>query len=149
MPKCRNCGRNIPKADKDICRHCGERNPFNIHEAVTQDITKFIDYDESLRVSFKRKSVKVYSFLLMFLGIFGAHFFYVNKKIQAVIAIVLNLVFIGGVGALFLLTGFASSAVYVYWIISFAIAFIIYVVMGVYCLFKGEVVDADGQRLDR
>lgn len=147
MPKCRNCGRTIPKADKDICRYCGEREPFDLLSSETQDITQFIDYDPSLSEKFKRKSLKKYSFLLMLLGIFAAHLFYIKKTKQAVVLLISNLVFIGGAGALLMLAGFSNNFYPLYWIISFAILFVIYVIVGVVVLFKGEVVDHDGHPL--
>ena len=58
MPKCKNCGRIIPKADKDLCRYCGSREPFDLVTSETKDITQFIDYDPSLNNAFKRNSLK-------------------------------------------------------------------------------------------
>ena len=79
MPKCKYCGRTIPKADKDLCRYCGAREPFDLLSSETTDVTQFIDFDPNLVGNFKRKKIKTYSFLTMFLGIFATHLFYINK----------------------------------------------------------------------
>lgn len=147
MPKCKNCGRIIPKADKDLCRYCGSREPFDLVTSETKDITQFIDYDPSLNNAFKRKSLKKYSFLMLFLGIFAAHLFYVKKAKQAVILLISNLIFIGGAGALIMLGHFSDNFYPLYWIISFGILFLTYLILGVVIMFKGEVVDHDGHPL--
>jgi hypothetical protein len=148
MPKCKYCGRNIPKSDKDLCRYCGSREPFDLITSETKDITQFIDFDPNLSSNFNRKKVKKYSFLAMFLGIFAAHLFYVNKVKQAVILLISNLIFIGGAGALLMLAHFSDNFYPLYWIISFAFLFVVYVILGVVILFKGEVVDRDGHQLN-
>jgi 4-amino-4-deoxy-L-arabinose transferase-like glycosyltransferase len=84
----------------------------------------------------------------MFLGIFAAHLFYVNKVKQAVILLISNLIFIGGAGALLMLAHFSDNFYPLYWIISFAFLFVVYVILGVVILFKGEVVDRDGHQLN-
>ena len=147
MPKCKYCGRVIPKADKDICRYCGSREPFDLVMSETKDITQFIDYDPELSKTFKRKSLKKYSFLMLFLGIFAAHLFYVKKLKQAVILLISNLIFIGGVGALLMLAHFSDNFYPLYWIISFGFLFITYLILGIVMMFKGEVVDHDGHPL--
>ena len=147
MPKCKNCGRIIPKADKDLCRYCGSREPFDLVTSETKDITQFIDYDPSLNNAFKRKSLKKYSFLMFFLGIFAAHLFYVKKTKQAIILLISNLIFIGGAGALIMLGHFSDNFYPLYWIISFGILFLTYLILGVVIMFKGEVVDHDGHPL--
>lgn len=147
MPKCKYCGRIIPKADKDLCRYCGSREPFDLVTSETKDITQFIDYDPSLNNAFKRKSLKKYSFLMLFLGIFAAHLFYVKKTKQAVILLISNLIFIGGAGALIMLGHFSDNFYPLYWIISFGILFLTYLILGVVIMFKGEVVDHDGHPL--
>lgn len=147
MPKCKNCGRIIPKADKDLCRYCGSREPFDLVTSETKDITQFIDYDPSLNNAFKRKSLKKYSFLMLFLGIFAAHLFYVKKTKQAIVLLISNLIFIGGAGALIMLGHFSDNFYPLYWIISFGILFLTYLILGVVIMFKGEVVDHDGHPL--
>ena len=148
MPKCKYCGRTIPKADKDLCRYCGAREPFDLITAETKDITQFIDFDPALAGKFQRKKLKTYSFLTMFLGIFAAHLFYIGKKKQAAILLVSNLVFIGGAGALLMLTHFSDNFYPLYWIASFGIVFLVYLIMGIVVMFKGEVVDHEGHQLD-
>jgi TM2 domain-containing membrane protein YozV len=148
MPKCKYCGRTIPKADKDLCRYCGSREPFDLVSSETKDITQFIDFDPTLVNQFKRKKLKVYSFLTMFLGIFAAHLFYIGKKRNGIILLISNLIFIGGAGALLMLAHFSDSFYPLYWIISFGILFLVYLIMGIVIMFKGEVVDQDGHQLN-
>lgn len=147
MPTCKNCGRTIPKSDKDICRYCGTREPFDLVTSETKDITQFIDFDPTINKDFKRKSKKNYSFLLMFLGIFSAHFFYIKKNVQGIILLISNLVGIGGAGALLMLLNFSADFLPLYWIISFAIFFLVYLIFGLVVLYKGEVVDQEGHPL--
>lgn len=147
MPKCKFCGRTIPKSDKDLCRYCGGREPFDLVTNETKDITQFIDFDPELSGIFKRKSLKKYSFLMIFLGIFAAHLFYVKKIKAAVILLISNLVFIGGAGALIMLGHFSDNFYPLYWIISFGILFLVYLILGIIVLFKGEVVDHQGHPL--
>lgn len=147
MPKCKHCGRTIPKADKDLCRYCGAREPFDLVTSETKDVTQFIDFDPTLNNKFKRKSLKKYSFLMMFLGMFASHLFYAKKIKAAVVLLISNLIFIGGAGALVMLGHFSDDFYPLYWIISFGILFLAYLILGLVVLFKGEVVDHDGHPL--
>ena len=84
---------------------------------------------------------------MLFLGIFAAHLFYVKKTKQAIILLISNLIFIGGAGALIMLGHFSDNFYPLYWIISFGILFLTYLILGVVIMFKGEVVDHDGHPL--
>lgn len=148
MPKCRNCGRDIPKSDKDLCRYCGCREPFDLVTSETKDITQFIDFDPSLTGKFKRKKLKTYAILAIFFGTFAGHLFYLNKIKNALILLVSNLVFIGGVGALLMLGHFSDNFYPLYWLISFGILFVVYLVLGIVIMYKGEVVDNEGHQLN-
>ena len=84
---------------------------------------------------------------MLFLGIFAAHLFYVKKTKQAVVLLISNLIFIAGAGALIMLGHFSDNFYPLYWIISFGILFLTYLILGVVIMFKGEVVDHDGHPL--
>lgn len=151
MPKCKNCGREIPKSDKDICRYCGERNPFEGVEEETGDITQFIDIaqnDGSVNVKFKRKKKGIYCFLMALLGTFGAHLLYINKYLNWIILILFNTAFIVGGGFLFeLLNLFEGNMIFLNWIISFGILFAIYIIIAIIVFFKGDIVDSNDQQV--
>ena len=150
MPKCKNCGHDLTIFDKDICPFCGFSHPFDEEGNKTDDLTQIIDNikDKDDIKLYKRKKKNTYVLLLTFLGFFAAHLLYVKRYYQAMYLIVCNLLFVGGAGALLSLIGFLpSSLMYLYWIISFGIIFLVYVVLGILVKFKGSVTDSDGQIL--
>ena len=100
MPSCRYCGSRISKFDKDICPVCGTKNPLQGVGSDTMEVTSQIDlnnFQEGQKVKCRRKRL-----LLFFLtiGFTGAPFFYLKKKKNGLIWLIMNLVILAGVFAL-------------------------------------------------
>ena len=100
MPNCRNCGARISKFDSDICPVCGTKDPLKGVHSDTIEVTGQIDlnhFTEGQKVVRRRKKL-----LLLFLlcGFTGAPFFYLKKKKQGILWLILNLVILCGLFAL-------------------------------------------------
>ena len=101
MPTCRNCNARISKFDSDICPVCGIKNPLQGVTSETIEVTSQIDlnnFTEGQKVVRRRKTL-----LLLFLlaGFTGAPFFYLKKKTNGILWLILNLAILGGLFALF------------------------------------------------
>ena len=151
MLKCRRCGKSLTKFDKDICPYCGLVKPLDGQEDNTEDVTQFIESTNLNKenLSYKPKKILVYSLLLMFLGIFAAHLFYIKSYFKSVFLLVFNLIFIGMGGYLLSLLDFSvfEGQIYFYWVISFAVLFIIYFILGIVVFIRKQVVDNNNQLL--
>ena len=104
MPTCRNCGARISKTnDRDICPVCGTKNPLQGVSSDTMEVTSQIDLNnfvEGQKVVRRRKTLLI---LFLAVGFTGAPFFYLKKKVNGVLWLILNLVILGGLFALFYL----------------------------------------------
>ena len=102
MPTCRNCGARISKTnDRDICPVCGTKNPLQGVSSDTMEVTSQIDLNnfvEGQKVVRRRKTLLI---LFLALGFTGAPFFYLKKKGNGIVWLILNLVILGGLFALF------------------------------------------------
>lgn len=106
MPKCKYCGAQISKFDKDICPLCGERKPLEGIMDETVDFTNVMDAvsGEEHEVTYKNRIVA--GVLAIIFGFLGIHNFYVCKIKLALINLLESAVAIGGIGsALYFLTG--------------------------------------------
>ena len=143
MPTCRECHSRISKFDKDRCPVCGCVNPLEGVSSETVEITSQIDLNGADFANYKpRKRITAF-FLSLFLGFFGAPFFYLGWKKCAIGSIVFNLAFIGGIGTLFALCtplGFALG-----YVIALAIMFVINGLIGLIFVFKDSIKDKDGE----
>jgi TM2 domain-containing membrane protein YozV len=104
MPQCRNCKSRISKLDKDICPFCGTVRPLIGVSSETVDITKTIqtlpdDYELA-----RSKSRKTAALLCGFLGLFGAHAFYLQKPKEGLLYLLFTTTFIGGLGTIVFFT---------------------------------------------
>lgn len=150
MLKCKNCNKPLTKFDKDLCPYCGTRNPIDETSTETVDVTQFIDNVQEIKENkaYKRMSRKVYVILLMTLGIFSAHLFYLKRYSQAMVLLITNGSFIGGCGyVLSILNFLPKDLFFVYWMISLGMIFLIYFIMGLTVAKYGEPVDRAGQVL--
>lgn len=140
MPKCRNCQKTISSRDRDICPYCGIANP--IEEGYkTQDITQFIDPvtgEYKLYESKKRSLAVLFSCLL---GPFGVAFFYLERKLWAVLSIVLTLILVG-VGVVLAL--FVHPLLV---LIPIILDYIIHIVYGIYLASSHAAKDGNGEFL--
>lgn len=90
--KCKNCGNNLTKFNKEICPYCGIKDPIDDYldsSNTTQAIDKIYEEDKN----FKQKDFKKYCFLLMFLGIFGIDSIYLGKIYNLVVRLICNVCF--------------------------------------------------------
>lgn len=92
MNKCKNCGANLTKFQKDLCPYCGCKNPIDNFKDGT-NTTQAIDQIEEFDKDFKIKSFKIYILLLSFLGIFGIDQFYISKIRDGLARLMINLCF--------------------------------------------------------
>lgn len=94
MPKCRNCGEEITKFDKDICPYCGFKEPYDIDEYKTRDVTQTIDMikDENNHIDFIiHKKIIAFVFCLL-LGFFSIDLVYLGYKKLAIVRTIINFV---------------------------------------------------------
>ncbi len=116
MPRCRECGREITRFDRDICPYCGTPSPIE-ENYQTEDMTSFFSkVDGNVEDLKKAKRKRIYVLFLFLLGFAGADYFYLGfwKKgtICAVISFLLFALFsvcfyfIPGVEFLSILIGF-------------------------------------------
>lgn len=91
MPTCRNCKKTISKQDRDLCPYCGIPHPVD-KDYKTQDITEFIDPISGEYKLYESKKRKTAVILSIFLGVFGASFFYLKKNLAGIISLVVSLI---------------------------------------------------------
>ena len=143
MPNCRNCGARISKFDADICPVCGTKDPLKGVSSETIEITSQIDlsdFKEGQKVVRRRKVLLA---LFLAIGFTAAPFFYLKKKKFAVLWLILNLLFIGGIFAVFF--AFIRLPLVVNIIIPIVCAYILNAIVGVmlYCL--PDLKDGEGE----
>ena len=129
MPNCRNCGARISKFDADICPVCGTKDPLKGVSSETIEITSQIDlsdFKEGQKVVRRRKVLLA---LFLAIGFTAAPFFYLKKKKFAVLWLILNLLFIGGIFAVFF--AFIRLPLVVNIIIPIVCAYILNAIVGV------------------
>ena len=97
MTKCKYCGQNISRLDKEICPFCGGKKPLDGTDTTTQDITKVVDsIDHPVEIKHKKRVITaIFAFLLGFLGI---HEFYLGKMKKGLIALGCSLGLIACIG---------------------------------------------------
>lgn len=143
MPKCKNCNANLSRLDKDICPFCGCKKPFEGQEEYeTEDITKAFDPIKYNLEDVKRKSRVATAILAFFLGVFGAHFFYLGKKKLGFIMIGITVAFVAALGCGLFFSG-ALHNVFAFLIPYFVLeAFMI--VSGIMILVRHDITDVNG-----
>ena len=75
---CRHCGAKLSRLDKDICPFCGEKNPLEGNEYMTEDLTKTLEKVEIEEVKYKNRYIALV--LAILLGLFGVNEFYLGYK---------------------------------------------------------------------
>ena len=141
MPICKNCHSRISKFDKDICPICGAANPLDGVTSDTIEVTHGIDgTNPAFKMEAPRKKGKVFLYFAT-LGFLGIGFAYLRYKLFSVIWVLINLLIIGGVGAIFLLTPLKAFG----FLVSFAIAIVINIIIGLVYRFKPNMKDGSGE----
>ena len=143
MPKCKYCGENITKFDKEICPFCGGKKPLEGVESYTVDITQTINtVDKKTVENYKQHSKLVNSLLCMFLGIFGVDSFYLGHFKLGISRLLVGLIYII---SLFCILYFAVNLEILYsLLISIGSIFIVYFILGIIGLFLNSRKDSNG-----
>lgn len=147
MHKCKYCGAQLSKLDKDICPFCGGLKPLEGLNDETEDITKSL---ESLSFEEKEslgepKSKLIAFFLTLFLGIFGIHSFYLGFKRVGLITLGITVTFIAGFGSILFFSEAIHNAL-AFFIPYFVLEGFMIVVSLMYLL-RSDVKDARGEFL--
>ena len=144
MPKCKYCGENITKFDKEICPFCGGKKPLEGVESYTVDITQTINtVDKNNLKNFRAHRKIVNSLLCMFLGIFGADSFYLGHIKLGISRFLVGLLYIVVLFCLlyFLPTGLNIGFCF---LISIGSIFLVYFIIGIILFFKNGLKDSNG-----
>ncbi len=143
MPKCKYCGENITKFDKEICPFCGGKKPLEGVESYTVDITQTINtVDKKTVENYKQHSKLVNSLLCMFFGIFGADSFYLGHFKLGISRLLVGLIYII---SLFCILYFAVNLEILYsLLISIGSIFVVYFILGIIGLFLNSRKDSNG-----
>lgn len=111
MHKCKYCGAQLSKLDKDVCPFCGGKKPLEGAENVTEDFTKSLDsLREEDRNNLEPKSKLIFIILTVFLGVFGIHAFYLGYKRNGIIAFLITATLVAGCGSILFFTGSVPNA---------------------------------------
>lgn len=144
MVKCKYCGQNISRLDKDICPFCGGKSPLEGTDASTQDVTKVLEQYSSAK-KIKHHSRVVAAILSFLLGFLGINFLYVGRTKKFLISLCFSIVLIGGVGSvLFFLTPLKIFG----YLIPYFLIEIVMIVVGINYLIRHDITDSNGEFLD-
>ena len=143
MPNCRNCGARLSKFDKDICPVCGTKDPLQGVSSETVEITSQIDlndFKEGQKVVRRRKTLLI---LFIACGFTAAPFFYLKKKIFAIIWLIANLLVMAGL--FFLLSMMNGVPLIVAIIVPIITSYLVNSIMGVIYNFLPNLKDGEGE----
>ena len=104
MPKCRYCGNEINRLDKEVCPLCGAKNPLEGISDETVDYTHVINTVEDDEREIVCKSKVLAGVLAITLGFLGVHNFYLAKYKLALTNLLESAVLIGGIGSVLFFT---------------------------------------------
>lgn len=138
MPKCKYCGENITKFDKEICPFCGEKNPIDTEKEETCDVTQTlntVNINTKEKINIKEHKKIVNFVLCLLFGLFGVDSFYLGYKREGLIRILSTLLIYGGCFSLFYFLVFANNLV-LSLTIPLAIIYFIYIVLSIVILIK-------------
>lgn len=145
MARCKYCGEEISRLDKDNCPFCGGRKPLEGEDDSTQDITQNLlglDVDDE---RFPRHKSKIVAAILAFvLGIFGAHNYYLGKYKIGLITLSISLVSIAGIGSILF---FAVLHNVLGYLIPYFVMEALMIGVGVSILLRHDVTDVNGEFL--
>ena len=139
--KCKHCGENISRLDKDVCPFCGGLKPLEGVTNETQDITKALSEVELDKVKVHQKRRLIAFFLEFFLGIFGADNFYIGKWKRALIFIAISIVLITGGGFALFFTGIGNAWAF---LIPMFVDMVGHIVFSLNYLFRHDIKDSKG-----
>ena len=144
MAKCKYCGEEISRLDKEICPFCGGKRPLEEVDNTTQDVTKALETLQQMGVEPKSKSKILAAILAFFLGIFGAHNYYLGKHKIGLITLGISIVSIAGIGSILYFA--ALHNIFAYLIPYFVIEALM-IVVAISFLIRPDISDANGDFL--
>ncbi len=143
MPRCKECGREITRFDRDICPYCGTLAPI-ASDYQTEDMTSFFSKVEGDVSSLKKaKHKKTYVLFLFLLGPFGADYFYLGKGKKGVLCLILTLLFYCVLSVAFY---FVPPLGWYALLFAFCLIYVAHFIRGIVLLGK-DVRDASGETL--
>ena len=145
MARCKYCGAEISRLDKDNCPFCGGRKPLEGEDDSTQDMTKSLRdlHIEETNLP-KHKSKIVAAILAFVLGIFGAHNYYLGKYKIGLITLGISVASIAGIGSILY---FAVLHNVLGYLIPYFVMEALMIGVGVSLLVRHDVSDANGEFL--
>lgn len=143
MPVCNNCGSRISKFDKDMCPICGALKPLEGVSSETIEITSEIKLGNHEFKNYQFTSRLITCLLFVFLGIFGAGFFYAKYKKAGLIWLIGNVVVIGGLGSI--LAFLTNMGILWGYLVPLFVCYFINIVAGLYFLLKSNLKDGNGE----
>ena len=144
MAKCKYCGSEISRLDKETCPFCGGKRPLEGIDNSTQDMTKALETLQEMGVEPKSKSKVIAAILAFLLGIFGVHNYYLGKYKIGLITLGISIVTIGGLGSI--LTFLVMHNVFGY-LIPYFVMEALMIAVGVSFLVRADISDANGEFL--
>ena len=143
MPNCRNCGARLSKFDTDICPVCGTKDPLKGVSSETIEITSQVDlnnFQEGQKVIRHRKTMLIF---FLTLGFTGLGYFYIKKKKEAFICIIISvLLFTSGFLLLHLLAGLNIALSIILPIIA---VYVMTAIFGLVYFFTPDLKDGEGE----
>ncbi len=143
MPSCKYCHRNISKFDSDICPYCGERDPID-SSYKTKDVTQFVDPYSGEYELYRSKSKKTMLIFMFTLGFSGAPYFYIGKKKEGFISLLVSLLFIASLGSLLFFTCLNNALAF---LIPLFALYLFYAVLGLVKKNSDSLKDSNGEFL--
>ena len=145
MAKCKYCGSEISRLDKENCPFCGGRKPLEGVDDSTQDMTKALETLSELGVPEPKQKSKIVAAVLAFvLGIFGAHNYYLGKYRIGLIILGISVISIGGLGSLLFFCVFHNVLGY---LIPYFVMQALMICVGISLLVRHDIKDASGEFL--
>ena len=144
MAKCKYCGSEISRLDKDLCPFCGGRKPLEGLDDSTEDMTKALEGLKDLDVTPKGKSKIVAALLAIFLGLVGGHAIYLGKYKIALFTFIISVITIGGFGTIAFFTFLQNAFAY---LIPFFVMEALMIITGIALLTRSDVSDVNGEFL--
>ena len=144
MAKCKYCGAEISRLDKDICPFCGKTKPLDGVDSSTQDMTKAFETLKEMGVEPRQKSKIIAAILAFILGVFGVHNYYLGKYKIGLITLGITLVSVGGIGSILYFA--LMHNIFAYLIPYFVMEFLM-ILVGVSLLVRNDISDVNGDFL--
>ena len=140
--KCRHCGENISRLDKDVCPFCGGLKPLEGVTDQTEDITKALNAIKVDKKDAVRPKLRIVAFILeFFLGIFGIDSFYLGKWIKGLIIIGITFLSIGLGGLALWIAGLHNPFAF---LIPFIVVVTAHIIFSLNYLFRHDIKDKKG-----